>query len=48
MSAWSDSVLVTEATNAGSANEVTRLIPRLLHHELADWPESTSYGKYPN
>ena len=29
MSDWSDSVLAAEATKAGSASEVTRLIPRV-------------------
>jgi len=36
MSDWSDSVLAAEATKAGSASEVTLLIPRPpSRHELA-------------
>ena len=30
MSAWSESVLAAEATKAGSASEVTRLIPIII------------------
>jgi len=47
MSDWSDSVLAAEDTKAGSASEVTLLIPG-LHHELAGWLESIGFQKGSN
>ena len=44
MSDWSNSVLAAEATKAGSASEVTLLIPG-LHRELAGWPEPIGFQK---